>query len=72
MKQAMFERMINNPPQDTTHYRRFRDYVVFYTNIDNTTFGSYENQYWFADEAYPEGVWFTKRERLDLNKAVKL
>ncbi len=71
MKEAMFEKMIDNPPTDAKYYRRCRDYVIFYAHVDNT-FGSHSSMYWFADEDFADEVWFTKRERLDLNKVIKL
>lgn len=45
MKKTTFENMIKNPPQGATHYRRFRKYVVFYKNVDNS-FGSYCSLVW--------------------------
>lgn len=71
MKQTMFEKMIGNPPEGATHYKRFRYYVIFFTNIDNI-FGSHDSMYWFADEDFADEVWFTRRERVDMNKVVKL
>lgn len=71
MKQPMFEKMINNPPQGASHYRRFRDYVIFYSCVDNT-FGSHSSMYWFSDEDFADEVWYTRRERLDMKGVVKL
>ena len=71
MKQTMFEKMLNNPPDSTTHYKRLRDYVIFYSGVDNI-FGSYSSMYWFADEEFPDEVWFTRRERLGMKGVVKL
>ncbi|CAM0070709.1 hypothetical protein VPHK354_0212 [Vibrio phage K354] len=71
MKQAVFEKMVGNPPEGATHYKRFRDYVIFFTNIDDI-FGSHDSMCWFADEDFADEVWFTRRERVNMNKVVKL
>lgn len=71
MKQVMFERMVNNAPVGATHYKRFRNFVIFFTNIDDK-YGSFDKMYWYADEDSEEEVWFTVRGRLDMDKVVKL
>ncbi|QVV97330.1 hypothetical protein 1992IndM4_0790 [Vibrio phage ICP1] len=71
MKKSTFENMIKNPPQGATHYRRFRKYVVFYKNVDNS-FGSYASLLWWASDSSPECGWVVRRNFLDEEKVVKL
>ncbi|MFT1654827.1 hypothetical protein ACOKQT_17965 [Vibrio cholerae] len=80
MKKSTFENMIKNPPQGATHYRRFRKYVVFYKNVDNS-FGSYASLLWWASDSSPESEkfedeynasWERQIERLDYKMKVGL
>lgn len=71
MKKETFIKMINNPPQGATHYRKFKSHVVFYRNIDNS-FGSYDTIDWYADEDYPYEQWHTRRSFPNVSKLTQL
>jgi hypothetical protein len=71
MKVETFTEMINNAPMDATHYRKFKNKVVFYRGIDSR-FGSYQYLDWYSDEEYPPPYWTTLRKFPDLKLMIEL
>lgn len=71
MKKETLNKMLNNPPYGSTHYRRFKSHVCFYKNVDELC-GSYDIMIWYADEDYADEYWYTRRSYLDMKRVIKL